>query len=377
MMIRSFLPVGQGAFYCEQFSVAGPEKINIVYDCGSLTSVSFVEHQIKYNFQEDEVIHAVFLSHLDADHINGLPYLLKYCNVKKIFFPLLTEENKTLMELYGLVRGIDPDDFAFEFLHNPYSALGRLNLRNFPTLYQVQENNEDSYNGIDAQSVPSGENVADRIGANTDNTIFIKNDWIYIPFNFRREDRIKTLKKELRNIFKRDMHNEDLKEIWKRGNSVEKDNVKAAYRKVKGGFNVNSMTLFSGDQKGIASQLVGTTPILPYCRHGFYCCDEKSGGCLYTGDYNANEEMNWEQLRVAYDEHWNQIGCVQIPHHGSSGSYNSELANLDSYFVISAGSKNRYGHPHAIVLKDLLFHGHCPLVVTEHSGSAVHIVVEL
>ena len=63
MMIRSFLPVGQGAFYCEQFSVAGPEKINIVYDCGSLTSVSFVEHQIKYNFQEDEVIHAVFLSH--------------------------------------------------------------------------------------------------------------------------------------------------------------------------------------------------------------------------------------------------------------------------------------------------------------------------
>ena len=75
----------------DRFSVAGPEKINIVYDCGSLTSVSFVEHQIKYNFQEDEVIHAVFLSHLDADHINGLPYLLKYCNVKKIFFPLLTE----------------------------------------------------------------------------------------------------------------------------------------------------------------------------------------------------------------------------------------------------------------------------------------------
>ena len=185
------------------------------------------------------------------------------------------------------------------------------------------------------------------------------------------------MKKELRNIFKRDMHNEDLMEIWKRGNSVEKNNVKAAYKKVKGGFNVNSMTLFSGDQKGDARQFVGTTPILPYCRHVFCCCDEKSGGCLYTGDYNANEEMNWEQLRDAYDEHWNQIGCVQIPHHGSSRSYNSEVAKLDSYFVISAGSKNRYGHPHAIVLKDLLFHGHCPLVVTEHSGSAVHIVVEL
>ena len=36
MMIRSFLPVGQGAFYCEQFMWNfETERINIVYDCGS------------------------------------------------------------------------------------------------------------------------------------------------------------------------------------------------------------------------------------------------------------------------------------------------------------------------------------------------------
>ena len=35
-MIRSFLPVGQGAFYTERFNnVDGP--INVVYDCGSYT----------------------------------------------------------------------------------------------------------------------------------------------------------------------------------------------------------------------------------------------------------------------------------------------------------------------------------------------------
>lgn len=33
MMIRSFLPVGQGAFYCEQFMWNfETERINIVYD---------------------------------------------------------------------------------------------------------------------------------------------------------------------------------------------------------------------------------------------------------------------------------------------------------------------------------------------------------
>lgn len=87
MMIRSFLPVGQGAFYCEQFGgFAETERVNIIYDCGSSTNVKLVEEQIKNNFQKNEIIHAVFISHLDNDHINGIPFLLKYCKVKKIFF---------------------------------------------------------------------------------------------------------------------------------------------------------------------------------------------------------------------------------------------------------------------------------------------------
>ena len=54
MMIRSFLPVGQGAFYCEQFGgFAETERVNIIYDCGSSTNVKLVEEQIKNNFQKN------------------------------------------------------------------------------------------------------------------------------------------------------------------------------------------------------------------------------------------------------------------------------------------------------------------------------------
>lgn len=42
MMLRSFLPVGQGAFYFERFEY-DKDRINIIYDCGSLTDVSIVE----------------------------------------------------------------------------------------------------------------------------------------------------------------------------------------------------------------------------------------------------------------------------------------------------------------------------------------------
>ena len=39
-MKRMFLPVGQGAFYCEKFLSKGG-KINIVYDCGTTSGMDF------------------------------------------------------------------------------------------------------------------------------------------------------------------------------------------------------------------------------------------------------------------------------------------------------------------------------------------------
>ena len=41
-MLRSFLPVGQGAFYLEQFN-SNVDRVNVVYDCGSLTDVKIVQ----------------------------------------------------------------------------------------------------------------------------------------------------------------------------------------------------------------------------------------------------------------------------------------------------------------------------------------------
>ena len=86
-MKRTFHSVGQGAFYTERFNI-GNRKINVVYDCGTTTAPKekIIEREISNVFKKNEEIHALFISHLDADHINGIEYLAKYCNVKKIFF---------------------------------------------------------------------------------------------------------------------------------------------------------------------------------------------------------------------------------------------------------------------------------------------------
>lgn len=110
-IVRSFLPVGQGAFYCEQFkndSLHG-ETINVVYDCGSSTDVELVKKQIRATFNENEPIQAVFISHFHDEHINGLDFLLEYCDVKNIIFPFTSNEEKTILLLYNLVNEINQE----------------------------------------------------------------------------------------------------------------------------------------------------------------------------------------------------------------------------------------------------------------------------
>ena len=69
-MIRSFLPVGQGAFYCERFEDSKTGKrINVVYDCGSISPNHhrILREQIQDHFDEREDIEAVFISHFECE----------------------------------------------------------------------------------------------------------------------------------------------------------------------------------------------------------------------------------------------------------------------------------------------------------------------
>lgn len=51
IMLRSFLPVGQGSFCLEQFK-NGENKINIVYDCGTSTKSFDINKEIRANFDK-------------------------------------------------------------------------------------------------------------------------------------------------------------------------------------------------------------------------------------------------------------------------------------------------------------------------------------
>lgn len=372
-MIRSFLPVGQGAFYCECFE-EDKNKINIVYDCGSLTNIKIVEKEIRNNFQKDEVIDALFISHLDEDHINGIPFLLKYCKVRRIYFPLISSVNKKIMEIYFYANS--KSGFIVDFLENPNQALESLNIDYHPELIQIEETEtermEQGFNDLDITHIESGTNVFTDI----DNTYILNESmyskWLYIPFNFRQKERINQLMDNLEKLYGRKITEDEVAELWIKNAFDDRNKIKQAYKNVQGDFNTNSMTLFSGetDYKFIQSDNMCCQK---YCLRHYYCTPS---GCLYMGDYDASGKIKWRELVNAYKKYWQHIGCVQIPHHGSKRSFNQEFLKMNAFFIISSGFSNKYHHPHAYVIRSFLLNNIMPHVVTEQVGSAAFYIIE-
>ena len=153
-MIRSFLPVGQGAFYTEQFDCG----VNVVYDCGSSTSRSAIEKQIACTFEPREKIQAVFISHLHEDHINGLPFLLSHCCVERLYLPFLTEEEILLTRLIARLENTE-SEFLSKLIVDPYGAVQDYTLpvdTQTPETFYVMPQDSSRRPGGNVGSVPSG-----------------------------------------------------------------------------------------------------------------------------------------------------------------------------------------------------------------------------
>ncbi len=185
-MVRSFLPVGQGAFYTEQFDGG----VNVIYDCGSQTGVEIVEKMIESTFDKGEEIHAVFISHLHSDHINGLEFLLKHCKVETLYLPYLTPHNISISELIQDVTQGGCTQFVRAFIHDSHGTLKMYCERNEIELPEIKYVlSQDDANKMGQQIEPNdkrylfpGEPVYIPVASPGAR-------WKYIPYNVQNTER--------------------------------------------------------------------------------------------------------------------------------------------------------------------------------------------
>ena len=91
-MVRTFHSVGQGAYYTEQFLRGGRPVYTMAYDCGSTSLTSGeLARVVRTSLPKGTEVDAVFISHFDSDHVNGLPDLFSAFQVKQLFQPFLTD----------------------------------------------------------------------------------------------------------------------------------------------------------------------------------------------------------------------------------------------------------------------------------------------
>jgi hypothetical protein len=138
-------PVGQGFFHSGRVDTpradsSGPWKpfIHYVYDCGSIMPYARArDREIKSYRREvrSGFIDLLFLSHMHADHLNGLPKLLSRQGggpkVDTVVMPLVDNLERLIAFAGSLAFGAtDPSDqFYSDFAIDSVSALGRFSPR--------------------------------------------------------------------------------------------------------------------------------------------------------------------------------------------------------------------------------------------------------
>lgn len=379
---RTFFPVGQGAFYGETIrNNENNSTFNIVYDCGSESrcnrsnSKSAIKQTIEHSFPKGSKIDILFISHFDTDHVNQIITLKDEFDIKRVVMPLLDKNDADI--LVGVYSILNQQDVV-DIIQRPETFFGeRTKITKVRAVNQNDTDNNPEENdrlSIEAEEDNGMINLPPEISSGTPIVYQCsrKDVWLYIPYNYKFEERNKQFKEllnkaniDIDSIQNGNFNKDDIENLQ----NLYKNKLNKIIGKLDGTINENSMLLISTPnpkEKFVWDYF----NLYPYYRH--YFCDRLHyGGCIYTGDASLNKICNLFFNKV---KSLNTISTIQVAHHGSRRSFDIDFfkkINTEKRFIvcpISFGSNNQHGHPAPSVLTELLSIRAMPIFITENSN---------
>ena len=381
---RVLHPVGQGAFFTEQFfDSAGNTIFNMVYDCGEKSSTKHVDREIDNTLNvggKAEVIDLMFISHLDEDHINGIGHLVNAgCLTKKsvvilpLHFPLVV---KQLLQHYRNNGAINSDGV--------YDGLLSL----FDTEAKIfgSDDNTDLEDDNNPVRLDEGlSNLKDFSQIKSMKPLAYKNLWYYLPFNTILDDdryqkflsalaAAKIDRNQLTDVDYVKQHLDTLIDIYK--------NLPKGIGTVTA-INVNSLNVLSYSSQSVKFFDNEWLNYFGGCVWWYYpwvskLVDDSRCSCLYTGDCVMETHFN-KCLDALVKHITSRIGMLQIPHHGRQSCYNKAIACRDEIicgFTNFNSTHKKNGFVKQIV-HDYSVTGRAFFQITEHFHSRMELYVRL
>ncbi len=390
---RTIHPIGHGAFYTEKIETEEIEhdrkKCHIVYDCGS-KSKKLIEEEIDNTFQKGEEILAVFISHLDADHVNGLEHLMQRCCVKYVFLPLLTKDEKWVLMLE------DENKNIWDLIMNPRETISGFSAYDPPIIIEISpvmsqepdwfadedspamDENVDPYEEDGSFRIYPEKGVIKRaktIRSGTCIRISGVNDWVYIPYNINQKTFMPDIIKQLQKLG----FEEYSPEMYPTLSPDEQKNVRKVLSDViKSNKNKNSMTLYSGSSR--LGRRYRRYHVIFECDRGCIIEHRYLNGCLYLGDFELSEDST-PKLADYYQKYCENVLVVQVPHHGSKDNFHEsilvEFPHSQIYFISAPENDKGEHHPSGEVLRMLLRNNRFVKHVSEAKESRFQMSIDI
>lgn len=377
---RTFHPVGQGAFYSEDIVFDNGESYCVVYDCGSTSKGVSLGGYITNTFERGKIIDILFISHLHADHINGIDALKRHCHIRSVVMPFIKEQDKIMLKFANLqnVNRQQAGDLDFDMLiDDPVRFFNdtrgeRTRIIRVATTSPVDPDNDQregkelkKYNDRSLDDILKY-NRYETSRLYPDQKLTLANGkWIYILINHREEQRIKEFKKALKGV--EIIPSDDPVDFFEKNKKA----LTKAYNAVEGDLNSNSLIVYSGCTNNCKRKSSGFGR--PKSIIDVIQCNKEA--CLYTGDANLQDNGLIDQIESSLSCCKEKIHIIQVPHHGSEHNWDSRIMNLNPKcddYVISHGTgplSKKYGHPADSVLSALESNGKNKIQVTEGPAS--------
>ena len=413
----NFHPVGQGLFSggLLEFSLPRPRNhFRWVYDCGSQNRGPLHREILRWRgwpagtssaSLPASVLDLMILSHFDNDHVNGLSRLLSGRKVDWLVLPYLTPGQRLLVG--AIISRDDPDPDFLRFLVNPVGYLAALDIRieriafilpggeppetispgpgpevpsegPFGSFGQLRPADEERFSDDPSMYSPhtGGGSGANRpypkvYGISDSQPLQIGPLWEFCFLNPNRPELAHNLWDLVRNDYTDFFTQDEAERDY--GMFIRK--LKQAYSRVFGS---------SGPKRNDISLVTYTGPVTnhprakilwsPWPNEGqsvyypsTYSVDKS--GVLYCGDINMNAEARAKTKTHLGSARWAQIEILQVPHHGSTHSWepNCQEAWPQRWSVFSSGRVSPFGHPDEDVVNDLL--DNSPILVNELQGA--------